>query len=114
LAIRESVYLVNIWNGQQLCAEQGFGALCSKIRGDWVKTPGRERFTFHGLHAYFAIVLVGRDENPETHATPATTHRVDDGRRVAEIEGSAQCMSPFLIHATILQNAQKKKAALGG
>jgi len=88
LAIQESVYLFNTRNGQQLCTEQSVGALCSKIRGDWVKTPGRERFTFHGLHAYFATVLVGRDENPETHATPATTRRVDDGRRVAETEGS--------------------------
>ena len=114
MAIQESVHLFNTRNGQQLCAEQGVGALCSKIRGDWIKTPGRERFTFHGLHAYFATVLVGRDENPETHATPATTRRVDDGRRVAEIEGSTYRMSPFLIHATILQNAEKKKAALGG
>lgn len=63
------------------------GAVFQKSWG-LVKTPGRERFTFHGLHAYFATVLVGRDENPETHATPATTRRVDGGRRVAEIEGS--------------------------
>lgn len=56
---------------------------------DWVAVPGRERFTFHDLRAYYVTVLVGRDENPETHANPATTRRVYDRRRVVKIKSSA-------------------------
>ncbi|KCV30448.1 hypothetical protein L490_5398 [Bordetella bronchiseptica 00-P-2796] len=51
--------------------------------------PGRERFTFHDRLAYYAHVLAGRGENPETHAHPATTRRVYDRRRVTKIRNSA-------------------------
>ncbi len=87
-AIPESIFVFTNRDGQQ-CTEQGFKALWSKIMGDWVETPGRERFTFHDLCAYNVTVLVGRDENSETHANPATTRRVYDRRRVVKIKGSA-------------------------
>lgn len=54
---------------------------------DWVKAPGRERFTFHDLRAYYVTVLVGRDETPETHANPATARREYDRQRVVKIKG---------------------------
>lgn len=73
-------------NGQPY-TEQGFKALWSKIMADWVTVPGRERFTFHDLRACYVTVM-GRDENPETHANPATTRRVYDRRRVVKIKAA--------------------------
>ncbi|AUA58959.1 Uncharacterised protein [Achromobacter spanius] len=61
----------------------------SKIMVDWVKVPGRERFTFQDLRAYYVTVLVRREENPETHANPATTRRVYNRLRVGKIKSSA-------------------------
>lgn len=66
-AIPESMFVFTNRDGQPY-TEQGFKALWSKIMADWVTAPGRERFTFHDLRAYYVTVLVGRDENPETHA----------------------------------------------
>lgn len=87
-AIPESMFVFTNRDGQPY-TEQGFKALWSKIMADWVEAPGRERFTFHDLRAYYVTVLVGRDENPETHANPATTRRVYDRRRVVKIKSSA-------------------------
>lgn len=87
-AIPESMFVFTNRDGQPY-TEQGFKALWSKIMADWVAVPGRERFTFHDLRAYYVTVMVGRDENPETHANPATTRRVYDRRRVVKIKSSA-------------------------
>lgn len=87
-SIPESMFVFTNRDGQPY-TEQGFKALWSKIMAEWVKVPGRERFTFHDLRAYYVTVLVDRDENPETHANPATTRRVYDRRRVVKIKSSA-------------------------
>lgn len=50
--------------------EQGFKAMWNRIMEDWLKLSGAERFTFHDLRAYYVTVMVGRGENPETHANP--------------------------------------------
>lgn len=42
----------------------------NRIMEDWLKLSGAERFTFHDLRAYYVTVMVGRGENPETHANP--------------------------------------------
>ncbi len=60
------------------------------------------------MRAYYVTVLVGRDENPETHANPATTRRVYDRRRVVKIKGSARRMPPWSDLATF----RKRKKAL--
>lgn len=67
-------------------SEQGFKAMWNRIMEDWLKLPGTERFTFHDLRAYYVTIMVGRGENPETHANPATTRRVYDRRRVVKIK----------------------------
>ncbi|MFP3747023.1 tyrosine-type recombinase/integrase [Achromobacter sp. SIMBA_011] len=100
-AIPESMFVFTNREGQPY-TEQGFKALWSKIMADRIKAPGRERFAFHdlraysarllcapALRAYYVTVLVGRDENPETHANPATTRRVCDRWCVVKIKGSA-------------------------
>lgn len=68
--------------------EQGFKAMWNRIMEDWLKLPGTERFTFHDLRAYYVTVMVGRGENPETHANPATSRRVYDRRRVVKIKSA--------------------------
>ncbi|KXA74534.1 hypothetical protein CBR67_02595 [Bordetella hinzii] len=68
--------------------EKGFKAMWNRIMADWLKLPGTERFTFHDLRAYYVTVMVGRGENPETHANPATTRRVYDRRRVVKIKSA--------------------------
>ncbi|MFY2995921.1 tyrosine-type recombinase/integrase [Achromobacter xylosoxidans] len=68
--------------------EKGFKAMWNRIMADWLKLPGTERFTFHDLRAYYVTVMVGRGENPETHANPATTRRVYDRRRIVKIKSA--------------------------
>jgi len=65
-SIPESMFVFTNRDGQPY-TEQGFKVLWSKIMADWV----------------------GRDENPETHANPATTRRIYDRRRVVKIKSSA-------------------------
>ncbi|MFV0283358.1 MAG: tyrosine-type recombinase/integrase [Castellaniella sp.] len=79
-----SVYLWTNRAGQPY-TEQGFKAMWAKIMGTW----GGERFTFHDLRAYYVSVMVERQQNPETHANPATTRKVYDRRRVVKIKSSA-------------------------
>ena len=80
-----------VWTNRQgqPYTEAGFKAMWNKIMTDWLKLPGTERFTFHDLRAYYVTVMVGRGENPETHANPATSRRVYDRRRVVKIKSSA-------------------------
>ncbi len=96
-AIPESMFVFTNRDGQPY-TEQGFKAPWSKIMGDWVEVAGRERFTFHDLRAYYVTVLVGRDENPETHANPATT------RRILYPTPSGQNQEQCLTHTTILDS----------
>lgn len=74
----------------QAYTEQGFKSMWSKIMADWLaEDKTRERFTFHDLRAYYVTEMVGRNENPETHANPATTRKVYDRRRVVKIKASS-------------------------
>lgn len=81
---------VFVWTNRQgqPYTEAGFKAMWNKIMADWLKKPGAERFTFHDLRAYYVTVMIGRGENPETHANPATTRRVYDRRRVVNIKSA--------------------------
>lgn len=79
-----SVYLWTNRAGQPY-TEQGFKAMWSKIMDAW----GGDRFTFHDLRAYYVSIMVERQQNPETHANPATTRKVYDRRRVVKIKSSA-------------------------
>ena len=82
-----SVYLWTNRAGQPY-TEQGFKAMWSKAMADW-EGKGGERFTFHDLRAYYVSVMVEKQQNPETHANPATTRKVYDRRRVVKIKSSA-------------------------
>lgn len=74
----------------QAYTESGFKAMWSKIMTDWLAgDSSRQRFTFHDLRAYYVTVMVEKNENPETHANPATTRKVYDRRRVVKIKTSA-------------------------
>jgi len=87
--IPESIFVFTNREGQPY-TDSGFKALWAKIMGDWLaEDPTRERFTFHDLRGYYVTRMVEREENPETHANPATTRRVYDRRRVVKIKGSA-------------------------
>lgn len=84
-----SIYVFPNRHGQPY-TEQGFKAMWSKIMNDWLaEDRRRERFTFHDLRAYYVTEMVGRNENPETHANPATTRKVYDRRRVVNIKASS-------------------------
>lgn len=84
-----SVYVFPNRSGQAY-TESGFKAMWSKIMADWLADDRtRERFTFHDLRAYYVTVMVGKNENPETHANPATTRKVYDRRRIVKVKTSA-------------------------
>lgn len=84
-----SLYVFPNRSGQAY-TESGFKAMWSKIMADWLaEDRSRQRFTFHDLRAYYVTVMVGKNENPETHANPATTRKVYDRRRVVKIKTSA-------------------------
>lgn len=84
-----SVYVFANRSGQAY-TEAGFKAMWSKIMTDWLSgDPTRQRFTFHDLRAYYVTMMVERNENPETHANPATTRKVYDRRRVVKVKTSA-------------------------
>lgn len=84
----DSVFVFTTRRGQPY-SESGFKAMWAKIMADWMQLPGSVRFTSHDLRAYYVTVMVERDENPETHANPATTRKVYDRRRVVKIKSSA-------------------------
>lgn len=80
-----SIYVFANRNGQAY-TEAGFKTMWAKIMTDWLEEdPGRQRFTFHDLRAYYVTLMVESERNPETHANPATTKRVYDRRRVVKV-----------------------------
>lgn len=84
----ESVFVWTNRDGQPYTTD-GFKAMWTKIMADWLAAePGRVKFNFHDLRAYYVTVMVGAGENPETHSNPATTKRVYDRRRVVNIKSS--------------------------
>lgn len=65
-------------------SDAGFKAIWNRIMADYVEAGG-EHFTAHDLRALFVSKKLERDEDPATHANPATTRRVYDRRRVVKV-----------------------------
>ncbi|MBN9462673.1 MAG: tyrosine-type recombinase/integrase [Burkholderiales bacterium] len=65
-------------------SDSGFKTTWNRIMSDYVEAGG-EHFTAHDLRALFVSKKLDRGEDPQTHANPATTHRVYDRRRVVKV-----------------------------
>lgn len=66
-------------------SDSGFKTTWNRIMADFVEAGG-ERFTAHDLRALFVSQKLDRDEDPATHANPATMRRAYDRRRVVKVK----------------------------
>ena len=66
-------------------SDAGFKAIWNRIMAAHIEAGGKH-FTAHDLRALFVTEKLDRDEDPKTHANPATTRRVYERRRVVKVK----------------------------